>query len=134
MRVRMFKPQFAPLVKRGKKRNTIRPLPKRKRDQPKIGDLESWRMWRGKPYRSKQVKLATVRLVDVVRTTIRRDGVMLKVGKHKLMMAEFTELGRQMLEAFARADGFRSWSRMKAWFEHEHGLPFTGNSIKAEDA
>ena len=42
MRVRMFKPQFAPLVKAGTKRQTIRPVPKR---LPQPGDLESWREW-----------------------------------------------------------------------------------------
>ena len=42
MRVRMFKPQFAPLVKAGTKRQTIRPVPKR---LPQPGYLESWREW-----------------------------------------------------------------------------------------
>ena len=65
MRVRTFKPQFAPLVKAGTKRQTIRPMPKRERDIPKEGDLESWREWTGKPYRSKQRELCQVRLILV---------------------------------------------------------------------
>lgn len=50
--VRMFKPQFAPLVESGKKLQTVRPTPKR---MPKPGDKISLREWTGLPYRSNAV-------------------------------------------------------------------------------
>jgi hypothetical protein len=35
-----------------------------------------------------------------------------------------------VLERFAIADGFDSWSHMVEWFQNTHGLPFTGVLIK----
>lgn len=48
---------------------------------------------------------------------IREDGITL--GDHP----------RTDLDDFARADGFRDWTDMKAWFETTHGLPFIGRLI-----
>lgn len=42
--VRMFKPQFAPMVENGTKLQTVRPRPKR---MPKEGDAISLRCWTG---------------------------------------------------------------------------------------
>lgn len=118
MRVRMFKPQFAPLVKNGTKRQTIRPLPKR---MPKVGDRESWREWEGKPYRSKQRELAQVELTEVRYIRITKDW-------EKGLFAYPTR------RAIIRKDGFRSVQDMLAWFLKNHGLPFRGILIKSKDA
>lgn len=124
MRVRLFKPQFAPLVLNGTKRQTIRPTPKR---LPKVGDCESWREWTGKPYRSKQRKLATVRITAVEPITITVMGI--SVGQNPenvLTMAQEWEI--------AKADGFNTLKDFVEWFNFTHGLPFTGILIKAIDA
>jgi hypothetical protein len=129
MRVRIFKPQFAPLVKSGKKRQTIRPIPERKRDEPKVGDLESWREWMDKPYRSKQRELAAVKLTSVERIAIhppKRTQML-----HVLIDGCVKPFDR--LDALAVADGFKDFREMYHWFKDEHGLPFFGNLIKAED-
>lgn len=108
--VRMFKPQFAPLVESGKKCQTVRPWPKR---LPKVGDRISLRAWIGKPYRSKQrvLREATIKTVascEITQTSIR--------------VGPFDE----QLGAFAVADGFSGWDEMRQWFEQQHGLPFRG--------
>jgi uncharacterized protein YqfB (UPF0267 family) len=56
----MFQPRFARLVESGAKTQTIRVKSKAKhpRPLPKPGDFLSLREWEGKPYRSKQRKLA----------------------------------------------------------------------------
>jgi hypothetical protein len=115
MRARMFKPQFAAMVKAGTKRQTIRPVPKR---MPKVGDLESWRQWSGRPYNSPQIELARVRLISVTAIKI--------YASH---IDAWTGVG---IEDFARADGFESFAEMAIWFQREHGLPFRGILIKAE--
>ena len=112
--VRMFKPQFAGLVERGEKLQTVRPVPKR---MPKTGDRISLRAWTGKPYRSKQRVL--------------RESVITKVEKIK-----FTRLHRVQFEdgiltcddewKFAVADGFETPAAMFDWFAATHGLPFEG--------
>ena len=126
MRVRMFKPRFAPLVKSGAKRQTIRPLPKR---VPNIGDLESWRQWSGLPYRSPQVELAEVRI------TMLEVFALLNAADFGLVGDPMREawLGINSWNAFARADGFGSMEELVKWFEAEHDLPFIGLVITAED-
>ena len=122
MRARMFKPQFAPLVKSGAKRQTIRPLPKR---MPKVGDHESWRQWAYKPYKSPpdgspaQIELAQVELTSVSRVYIDWEGVFIE--------------GFNFFGLIATADGFKDWSEMREWFNNQHGLPFKGILIKARD-
>ena len=124
MRVRTFKPQFAPLVANGTKRQTIRPTPKR---LPKVGDCESWREWSGRPYNSPQRKLATVRIVSVEKITITVMGI--SVGENP------DEVLNMMQEwEMARADGFNTLKDFVEWFNFYHGLPFTGILIKAIDA
>jgi len=120
MRVRLFKPQFAPMVLNGTKRQTIRPTPKR---LPQPGDLESWRQWTGLPYRSKQRELVQVRIKEVQRIVI-RDGGMVLADKF-LSVPEIVKI--------ATADGFLGWPDFLGWFNFTHGLPFTGILIKAED-
>ena len=123
MRVRTFKPQFAELVKSGKKRQTIRPTPKR---MPKTGDVESWRMWTGRPYNSPQHELVQVRLLSVEPIFIAKDGILL--GENPGTVLEVWDEDR-----LAKKDGFKNFTEMAAWFKNEHGLPFEGILIKAED-
>lgn len=113
--IRMFKPRFASLVEARKKRQTVRPWPKR---MPRPGDLFTAKAWLGAPYRSKQRTLlerATmigVHPCDITETGVALDGVALPADA---------------VEAFARADGFDDFAEMRLWFLREHGaLPFSG--------
>jgi hypothetical protein len=118
----MFKPQFAPLVESGGKRQTIRPIPKR---MPKAGDKESWRQWTGLPYRSKTRELARVDLILVAPITLERIKSGTRITIHAPIPAESSEL-------FAAQDGFSSTMEMFDWFEKNHGLPFTGILIRSK--
>ncbi|MDE2020944.1 MAG: ASCH domain-containing protein [Patescibacteria group bacterium] len=125
----MFKPEFAPLVESGAKRQTIRPLPKR---LPRPGDRESWREWLGKPYRSPQRELARVKIVSVER-------IKMEQSSHEFLISLLDRPLRGALlpiddwNDFAKADGFKSMFEMVLWFEREHGLPFTGIIIKSQN-
>ncbi|MEI8288815.1 MAG: ASCH domain-containing protein [Verrucomicrobiota bacterium] len=123
MRVRTFKPQFAPLVLNGSKRQTIRPMPKR---LPKVGDLESWRQWTGRPYNSTQRELAKVRITAVEKITITEMGICVGEGLGEVLnMVQEWEM--------VKADGFNTPKDFVEWFNFHHGLPFTGILIKADD-
>lgn len=119
--VRMFKPQFAPLVESGAKCQTVRPTPKR---MPKAGDKISLRMWTGKPYRSKQQVLRESVISAVEKISICDTGreLLVSVGNQSLTPEE--------LNAFAVADGFKNAIEMCRWFNDTHGLPFEGVVIK----
>lgn len=125
MRKRMFKSQFAPLVRNGSKRQTIRPLSKR---PPRAGDSESWREWSGKPYRSKTIELAQVKLLAVHPITIDEllCGIVCIMNGCVLYAFEFDKI--------AREDGFKDRIELVEWFKAQHGLPFTGVRIMAEDS
>jgi hypothetical protein len=111
--VRMFKPQFAPLVEAGTKLQTVRPTPKR---VPQAGDRISLRAWTGKPYRSKQRVLRDATISSVERVKI--DVQTLEIDGERMGCVECDE--------FAIADGFKCFPEMLAWFEDTHGLPFEG--------
>lgn len=121
MIVKMFKPQFAPLVESGQKRQTVRPTPKR---IPRIGDDMSLREWSGKPYRSPQRELRKAKLTDIRRIIIHDDGIHFENAQRM----KFRESGIEdrILNDFAKADGFECWQAMRDWFAQQHGLPFTG--------
>lgn len=119
----MFKPQFAGLVERGEKTQTVRPTPKR---MPKTGDRISLRAWSDKPYRSKQKLLAEGIITHVDRIEITDDGVTL-LPETNMAATLRVEIPRG---PFAVADGFSCWEEMRQWFEHQHGLPFSGVLIR----
>ena len=119
--VRMFKPQFAPLVEAGTKCQTVRPTPKR---MPKSGDYISCREWTGKPYRSKQRVLNVAPICAVEKITI------CDTGRELLVSVGNKSLTPEELNAFAAADGFKDAIEMFNWFEATHGLPFEGVVIK----
>ena len=116
MFVKMFKPEFAELVRTGKKLQTIRPRPKR---MPKVGDVVSLRRWADKPYRSKHVILGTRRINEVAVVDITENGIVVN---------SYAEPS----DDIARADGFGNFFEMLEWFEREHGLPFEGIMIRWE--
>lgn len=119
--VRMFMPQFAPLVESGAKLQTVRPIAKR---MPRPGDTISLRCWTEKPYRSKQriLREATVTSVTLIRI---EPTALIIENRHALEPAE--------ADAFARADGFEDFNRMIEWFTATHGLPFVGILIQWEN-
>lgn len=118
MIVLTFQPRFAPLVKSGAKRQTIR-LPRKR--PIRVGDRLSLREWTGRPYMSPQRIL-----VDDVPCT-RISQIHIGVGEHR----DEVMLGGQALDVILRekiavSDGFDSWLAMRGWFSEQHGLPFTG--------
>lgn len=123
--VKMFQPRFAPLVKSAIKRQTVRKIPKRKRDMPEVGDRFLGREWMGAPYRTKQRILIHGTVTDVQPIELSALGISINGA---LALDEEAE------EAFAIADGFDSYVEMEAWFAETHGLPFKGILIKWEPA
>jgi hypothetical protein len=113
MIVRLFKPQFAPLVESGQKKHTVRPSPKR---IPKAGEEISLRTWTGLPYRSKQRELARSTVARVEYIHIHHDGI--RIDRRTLNLSEEWE--------FVRADGFNTPKDFLEWFNVTHGLPFEG--------
>lgn len=119
--VRMFKPQFAPLVEAGTKCQTVRPKPKR---MPKPGDRISLRVWTGNPYRSKQRVLRESEITAVETISL------CDTGRELLVYVNGHELHPEQINDFAKADGFKGGIEMFNWFEATHGLPFDGVVIK----
>ena len=109
MIVRMFKPRFAPLVKSGVKKQTIRPWPKR---VPVIGEEISLRQWEDKPYRSKQIVLCDSVVTRIATVEITETGVIV-------------DSYAEPCDAFAVADGFKDFFDLRDWFAETHGLPFS---------
>lgn len=112
--VRMFKPQFAPLVESGVKCQTVRPVPVR---MPKAGERISLREWISKPYRSKQRVLREAIITEVSHCDITETGI--AVNSYA-----------EPCDDFARADGFKDFFELRDWFKATHGLPFEGVVIK----
>lgn len=113
--VRMFKPQFAPLVESGAKLQTVRPTPKR---MPRPGDVISLRAWTGSPYRSTQRVLREAVIVEVRDIAIFEEGPCVYADQG----ADWSPGN----DGFAKADGFSDWMEMREWFRKQHGLPFKG--------
>lgn len=123
--VRTFQPRFAVLVETGKKFQTVRPVPKREQDMPRVGDLFDARAWLEKPYRSKQRKLLSSPVPIIAVTPIE-----LCFLRCRLLIwirgATPRHLTSVEIEQFARADGFADSAEMAHWFSSTHGLPFAG--------
>ncbi len=115
--VRLFKPRFAELVRTGAKRQTVRPVPKRR---PTPGDALSLRCWTGRPYRTAQVVLRNAEVTAVSSVSIRQCGI--EVAGVRLSDSE--------MRLFAQADGFACVEEMLTWFHETHGLPFDGIVIQ----
>jgi hypothetical protein len=115
--VRLFKPQFAELVRTGAKQQTLRPVPKR---MPKPGDALSLRCWTGRPYRSAQVVLRNAEVTKVSSVRIWQCGI-------EVAGVRLSDSGMRL---FALADGFACVQEMLDWFHETHGLPFAGIVIQ----
>lgn len=116
MRVILFQERFAGKVLYGSKCQTVR---KSARCLP--GDVLSLRVWKGKPYRSKQTVLFQTVCTEVVPVLI---------GDRYVCFNDGRPASPQEADAFAHKDGFMCWVDMRDWFEVNHGLPFHGFVIR----
>ena len=115
MRVITFKPQFAPLVKAGTKRQTIRASAW----GIEVGTLLSLRKWTGKPYRSPQELLREEFCTSIEPIRVELAFIVINGGYYHR-------------EQMAVADGFENWPQMRDFFQANGGLPFDGFLIKWE--
>ena len=115
MIVTMFNTRFAPMVKAGIKKQTVRPLPK---EMPQAGDAISLRMWAGLPYRCKQVILRTSTITKVEDINIAKSG--------RGCTSDYRLNFKVITDEFAKADGFDSWAEMLDWIKEAYGFPFSG--------
>lgn len=118
MKVLMFQPRFAALVRSGAKRTTIRPF---RKIPIKVGDDLSLREWTDKPYRSKQI---------TIRTAICRDIPIILIFRSGMVAIDGWAMTTSQSRHIARRDGFDSTQQMVNWFQETHGLPFSGVLIK----
>ncbi|MBF0250595.1 MAG: hypothetical protein HQL35_08220 [Alphaproteobacteria bacterium] len=118
-----FKNQFAEAVKNGVKRQTIRALRKDGRMPAKRGDILA--LYTGMRTKSCR-KLLNARCSDVRPIELHAALVIVDGGDGWIRT-------RPDLDNFARADGFRDWSDMAAWFDKTHGLPFEGVLIQWDE-
>lgn len=111
MRVILFQPRFAALVRSGAKTQTMR-----KKAGCKVGYTLSLRKWSGQPRKSKHVLIKDVVCKSVVPVYVDAVQVMID-GRHVDQ------------EEFARKDGFGYFGEMVHWIATTHGLPFHGELI-----
>lgn len=110
-----FHKQFAPLVERDEKRQTIR---RKRRDgrQPKPGDTAI--LYTG--LRTRQArKLGERTIVDVFR-------VQMVLDDEPYIVSNGVRLNPGEANAFAKLDGFTNAREMFAWFREQHGPMFDG--------
>lgn len=120
--VKTFVPKFAPKVERWEKTNTIRPMPERECDIPKVHDLISCRQWSGRPYGSPQSVLAQGMIFEVLHVQIRHGSIWFPSVRR-------IQTPTEMLE-FARLDGFDTLAEFHAWFLPKRRTVFKGIWIK----
>jgi hypothetical protein len=112
-----FKAQFADAVAAGTKHQTIRANGKRRHARP--GDkLQLYTGMRTKACR----KLRDAVCHDACPILIERDKVF-TFHPQEIFLGDD-------LERLAKADGFKTWTEMRDFFETNHGLPFSGTMIR----
>lgn len=111
----MFQPRFEEPILQGIKGSTIR-----KTARCKPGDELSLRVWRGKPYRSKQRELFP---------TICKAIADVRISSDRLSLNGMVCNDRERDDVVER-EGFGSWEAMRDWFQTAHGLPFEGEMIR----
>jgi hypothetical protein len=119
MKVTMFKERFAEDVCIGNKLQTVRPMPRRRQDLPKVGERRSLRRWTGRPYNSPQEELRQIVVAEMGEITI---------GDIYVILPDWVK----SLKAFALADGFLSVEEFMQFFRETHGLPFHGYVMRWE--
>lgn len=106
-----FSPQFADLVKTGRKLQTVR----KPRKRPiRIGETVS--LYTGQ--RTKECRRLGKGIVYWIGW--------IKISEDVLLLDGFRQ---EDPDRFARHDGFKDFSEMKDWFRERYGLPFTGEVI-----
>ena len=116
-----FQARFVDQIVSGEKRQTIRPIGKRRHAEP--GDrLQLYTGMRTKACR----KLVEPDPVCVEASVIVLHETEVFMPEHML------ETTVSALNGIARADGFKHWQEMCDWFADTHGLPFEGVLIKWE--
>lgn len=122
-----FKPQFAPLVESGAKRQTIR-APRRDGRDPKAGDVLY--LYAGQQTKECR-KLAQAMCISSNTIGITENSFSIaykEIGSDCPKIVKETDI--YLLDEFARADGFADWAEMRDWFASVHGLPFVGYLIR----
>lgn len=114
-----FKPQFAPLVESGQKRQTIRQTAK--------GAARGATAYLYTGQRTAQCrKLGEGTITDVLPIEIGRHAC----GEPYACITEWygirRHLAHEQLDSLARADGFANGEEMVEWFAAQYGLPFSG--------
>lgn len=104
-----FSPRFAPAVRRGDKRRTIR----RKQKGKVGGKLQLYTGMRTKSCR---------KLGDAVCTSINS----VVIAEKTLTLAGKKITAAARLKTFAQKDGHDDWASLTGWFEKRYGLPFKG--------
>ena len=111
-----FQARFAPMVRDGRKRSTIR----RKRKDgkvPKVGEM--LHLFTG--MRTRRCKLIGAwECEEVMEIYLSKEGAFL----------DGVSLSEKELESIAWLDGFDFQEEMLRWFELTHGLPFSGHLIQ----
>lgn len=110
--VKMIMPDFAPLIVAGTKLVTIRAPRKRPH---KIGEILDWRIWTGKPYRSKMRHVAFSVVTDYAPITLHPEGFEMD-GIFTPPPADLNKL--------AVEDGFVDWLALVFWFHSRYRFPF----------
>lgn len=111
-----FQKKFAPDVKSGKKKQTIR----LKRKNP-IKEGDTLYLYTGMRTKSCE-KLREVKCDGVLDFKIYGDGLTFEIGQTPVHHND-------SMNRIAIADGFKDWREMVQWFSKTHGLPFEGDLI-----
>ena len=121
-----FQPDFVPKIISLSKITTIRGFPKRPGDMPAAKDILDFRQWSDKPYRSKQLRIATAEIVRVEE---------MELAPHFIAIGDQVTMERADLDGYARNDGFGDWKSLILWFRLNHGTDrFTGIIIEWDPA
>lgn len=125
MNVFTFKPRFEAPILAGTKHLTIRAPRRDARPRAKVGERISLRVWRGRPYASKQREFAQATVLHVIPICVSKQGV------HRT--DEEPRFARLCSKQVARRDGFTNWREMMAFFQGQHSLPFEGVMVVWKD-
>lgn len=121
-----FSARFADLVASGEKRQTIRAP--RSDGRPHASPGQIIKLYTG--MRTKECRLLALGVVESVeRVVIHPAGIEYNPGTDRVRSMWEAPLS-DLLNCFARSDGFKDWAELRDWFAETHGLPFTGTLIK----
>jgi len=114
-----FKPQFAPIVEIGKKRQTIRQTAK--------GAARGATAYLYTGQRTAHCrKIGEGTITDVLPIEIGRHACGEPYAYITEWYGKITHLVHEQLDSLARDDGFANGEEMAEWFAAQYGLPFSG--------